>query len=190
MQKLTVVTPTVEGREKFLDQAKDTVKKQTVGELPHLIMLDANRIGPAGIRNMLVEEVKTPWVVFLDDDDWLEYDYAETVYPFLDDEHDVVYTWCKRIGINVNLDLDFNADALLRANYIPVTACVRVDRFNEVGGFPEDVAYEDWGLWCNILNAGGKFHVIRQKKWTYRRHSGSRTPQNQHDIASGKKQAK
>jgi hypothetical protein len=190
MSKLTVVTPTIEGREKFLQQNRKTVEAQTVGALPHLVMLDENRDGPSAIRNRLVEEVETPWVLFLDDDDWLEYDYYETVEPFLTDDYDVVYTWCKRLGFKDNLDVEFDPERLKQGNFIPVTACVRVERFHEVGGFPEGVAYEDWALWVNTLKAGGKFHVIKEKKWTYRRHGGSRTHENQHKVASGQVKAR
>lgn len=190
MPKLTVVTPTIPGREKFLEQNRKTVESQRPESLPHLVGLDAEKRGPSAIRNELVKQVETPWVLFLDDDDWLEYDYYETVEPFLTDDYDVVYTWCKRIGFKDNLDSDFDAARLKQGNYIPVTACVRVERFNEVGGFPLDVAYEDWALWVNILEAGGKFHVIKEKKWTYRRHQGSRTHTNQHKVASGQVKAR
>lgn len=190
MSKLTVVTPTIPGREEHLERAKLSVKKQKDVDVPHLTMLDEERVGPAMIRNMLVQKVETPWVLFLDDDDWLEPSYYQEVEPFLDDDHDVVYTWCKRMGFKDNLDKDFDADALLRANFIPVTACVRVEKFHEVGGFPEAVAYEDWALWVNILKAGGNFHVIKKKLWTYRRHAGSRTHKNQALVSQGKRKAR
>jgi len=155
-----------------------------------LIELDEKSEGPAVVRNRLAAQIKTDWVLFLDDDDWLEYDYYETVEPFLNDENDVVYTWCKRINLDVNLDFQFNEDRLRRANYIPVTACVKMDTFNKVGGFPTDVGYEDWALWVSILDNGGKFHLIQEKKWTYRRHNGSRTYGNQRAISSGKVRAR
>lgn len=186
MADLTVVTPTVEGREEFLKQNQFTVASQEGGALPHLVMVDADREGPAVIRNRLVEQVETDWVLFLDDDDWLEFDYLKTVEPFLTPDFDVVYTWCKRIGFNDNLDHPLDLEVLRRANFIPVTACVRVETFRAVGGFPSGVAYEDWGLWVRILDHGGNFHMIEDRKWTYRRHPGSRTYQNQKDVSSGR----
>lgn len=187
---LTVVTPTILGREAFLEECIASVEAQSPS-VDHKIWLDLNREGPAAIRNKLVATVSTPWVLFLDDDDFLDDDYCKTVLPFLTEEHDVVYTWCKSSGpYPVSLDFDFDPEGLLRDNYIPVTACVRVDKFREVGGFPEGVAYEDWGLWVAILNSGGTFKLIRKKKWTYRRHDGSATWQNQQDIASGRRAAR
>jgi len=188
--KLSVVTPTIPERAEFLATCTDSVANQTLGSLPHFVIVDTDGYGPAWCRNELVKDVETEWVLFLDDDDWLEYDYYETVLPHLNDENDVVYTWCKRIGIPDNLDFQFDAEGLLRANYIPVTACVKVDTFNRVGGFPSGVAYEDWALWVNILNSGGKFHLIPEKKWTYRRHPGSRTHQNQVEVSTGRTPAR
>lgn len=192
MTILTVVTPTIPGREDFLEQCKDSVLKQTAGKLPHVVGVDHDREGPAVVRNRLVEQVETPWVLFLDDDDWLEYDYYERIDPHLVDPHEVVYSWCKRVGLKVNLDVEFDADSLRRDNFIPVTACVRTERFRELGGFPPEAGYEDWALWIKILDAAGPeaFCLVKEHLWTYRRHPHSRTYQNQKDIAAGRRPAR
>jgi glycosyltransferase involved in cell wall biosynthesis len=189
MEKLTIVTPTLPERGARLGVAHQSVLNQTLPVHEHLIRLDSERRGPAEIRNALVDLVETEWVLFLDDDDWLDTDYVEAVMDHLTDKNDVVYTWCHRIGFEDNLDKPFNARSLRKANFIPVTACVKVETFRKVGGFPLDVAYEDWGLWIKILDAGGRFRLVPKKKWTYERHKESRTHSNQKSIAQGKVRA-
>ncbi|KKK94385.1 hypothetical protein LCGC14_2683370, partial [marine sediment metagenome] len=49
----------------------DSVRKQTA-EVRHLHMIDSDGKGPAYIRNKLLEQVRTKFVVFLDADDYLE----------------------------------------------------------------------------------------------------------------------
>lgn len=181
---ITVVIPTIPERTDFLEQAVDSIKKQTAGEASIAIGVDEEREGPATVRNRLMESVETPWVLFLDDDDYLHDEYFERVLPHFRSA-DIVYTWCERINIPVNLDQGFDADALRRANFIPVTACVRVSKFMEAGGFPLGIAYEDWGLWLRMLDHNAEFTCIPEKLWTYRRHDGSRTHENQRAIAAG-----
>lgn len=151
----------------------------------HVFMLDSNREGPAVIRNRIMEGVFSEFALFLDDDDVLEPNYADIVAPHLDD-HDVVYTWCHRPGWEADLDREFDPEILRGANFIPVTACVRVSMFREAGGFPEGVAYEDWALWLKLLDMGARFKCVPEKAWSYRRHADSRTHTNQVLVSTGK----
>lgn len=181
---ITVVIPTIEERADMLAEALESVGKQTVGEPAVLVAVDSDRVGPAEVRNRLVEQVCTPWILFLDDDDLLHADYLETVMPSFD-ESDIVYTWCVEDGFNVGLDRLFDEVELKRANYIPVTICVKTELFRSIGGFPSGVAYEDWAMYLKFLDVGAKWTLIPEKKWTYRRHDGSRTYQNHYKIAAG-----
>lgn len=183
-RNVTVITPTIRGREEFLSECMRSVLKQKGGVPGHLIKLDWNNEGPASVRNELVSMADTEWILFLDDDDFLNEDYLEKIRsssPYAD----VVYSWCNEEGFNAGLDREFNAEALRGANYIPVTACVRKSLFDQVGGFPITGAYEDWGLWIKLLDAGARFKCVQEKLWTYRRHDGSRTYENQRAIAAG-----
>lgn len=184
---ITVVIPTIEGRENLLVEAVESCRNQSCGEEPMIVTcLDKGRSGPAWIRNEVMRQVWTPWALFLDDDDVLHEDYFERMVPHLTGKYSVVYSWCVEMGFSAGLDHDFDPEVLRGANFIPVTACVKTEMFRRVGGFPLGIAYEDWGLWLRILDAGGKFKNVPEKLWTYRRHEGSRTHQNQHDIAMGR----
>lgn len=182
---ITVVIPTIEGREAMLSEALESCIRQVGGAPSILSKVDVNKVGPATIRNELVELVATPWVVFLDDDDIFHENYLERMIPHLKGGNGVVYSWCVEQGFEANLDRPFDANALRGANFIPVTTCVRTDLFRQVGGFPIGKAYEDWALWLKLLDAGTRFKCVEEKLWTYRRHAGSRTYVNQHAIAMG-----
>lgn len=167
MEKITVITPTLPERKVQLTECIQSVQRQGWPVHEHLVLVDVDREGPAVTRNKLIEEVKTKWVLFLDDDDVLYPDYIETVAPQLFG-YDVVYTWCDREFPGL-ADLMFDADILRTGNFIPVTAVVNVDKVRQVGGFPEDGPYEDYRLWLKLLDIKARFKTIPERKWHYRR---------------------
>lgn len=168
---ITVVTPTIRGREDLLAECAESVRRL---RLPHLVELDEDGVGPAVIRNRLAARVTTDWVVFLDDDDLLLRNFVMAVRPHLTGDADVVYTDWHLTGAGAPWPLDdFDAERLTVENFIPVTACVRVAAFRKVGGFP-DVPFEDHGLWKALLAAGSRFVHVPQVAWWYRRRPGSR----------------
>lgn len=180
---LTVLTPTILERRYACVEAEESVLRQTV-ETAHLIRTDLHREGPAVIRNELAGKATTEWIGFLDDDDLLHPDYTETVSPYFAD-YDVVYTWGD--GLAEWFQHPFDAERLKRGNYIPVTACVRKSLFDQVGGFPTDVAYEDWGLWLRLLAVDARFKCVESVHWTYRDHlSDRRTHSNNRGVAEGR----
>lgn len=168
---ITVLTPTVPGRERLLEQCRASVA--AVG-LKHLVQVDHERRGPAAIRNELAEQVDTDWLLCLDDDDLLLSHYLEVVRPELE-RADVVYTAWYLTGAADPQPLDrFDADYLRVQNFIPVTAAVRTEAFRAVGGF-RDVPLEDHDLWLRLLDAGARFIYVPVVCWRYRRLAGSRT---------------
>ena len=170
---ITVVTPTIPGREHLLAECEASVK---AAGFPHLVGLDADREGPAAVRNRLLERVRTPWTLFLDDDDLVHPAYWRVVERNLVGA-DVVYTaWeLQGAGDPQPKPGPFDAELLARQNFIPVTACVRTSALRAVGGFPLDAALEDHELWKALSAAGYRFRYVPVVAWTYRRFPGSRT---------------
>jgi len=74
--QVTVITPIAQHHEKQFVRCADSVRKQTV-ECRHLHMIDVDGKGPGYIRNKLLQQVKTKFVVFLDADDYLEPTFVE-----------------------------------------------------------------------------------------------------------------
>jgi len=176
---LTVITPTVPGRERLLAECVASVEE---AGLNHRVAVDWAREGPAAVRNRLVETVSTEWVVFLDDDDLLYPNYDATVAPHFASS-DLVYTGWDLEGAEDPQPMPLDPFLLWWRNTIPVTACVRTEVFRAVGGFPTDHQLEDHGLWKAILGAWD--HEARRCRyrityeptvaWRYRRFPGSRT---------------
>lgn len=168
---ITVVTPTVPGRETLLKECRASV--DALG-LPHLLMLDNFGEGPTAIRNRLIGSVETEWTLFLDDDDLLFPNYLDAVQPLLPNA-DVVYTAWQLSGAIDPVPLPtFDPDLLRQRNFIPVTACVRTSALRHVGGFP-NAELEDHALWLDLLDAGFRFRYTPVIAWHYRRFPGSRT---------------
>jgi glycosyltransferase involved in cell wall biosynthesis len=154
MTDVTVITPTRSGREVVLLEAVDSVQAQTHPAAAHFVGLDADRAGPAAMRNALLGEVLTPLVAFLDDDDLLDPAHLETLLSEME-----------RSG----------ADVAQGRNVIPVTVLARLDAINEAGGFQSADRYEDYSLWCRMLDLGARFSLVKRETWTYRFLDDNRT---------------
>lgn len=173
---ITIITPTIPGREQLLKECRSSVAAlASTQPFTHITMLDVNGDGPAVMRNRMLTQVATEWTVFLDDDDLLFPNYLDAVTPLLPDA-DVVYTaWQLTGAVDPVPYPRFDPDLLRQHNIIPVTACVRTELLQQVGGFPTDAELEDHALWLSLLDAGARFVYTPVIAWHYRRHPGSRT---------------
>jgi hypothetical protein len=195
---VTVITPTIPGREILLEECKESVRKQTMRPKDHLIGVDVDGRGPAAMRNSLVEKVKTEWVAFLDDDDLLMPNHFATHCWYMDRpidtpatcsasmgggivesaangadrQYDVISTWAMIIhgpDNEVLFDVAPHVDRIMsNHNTLPVTATVRTSKFREVGGFKKHVRFEDMVLWQDFLKANASFRSIYIPTWYYR----------------------
>jgi hypothetical protein len=169
---VTVITPTVRGRERLLAECRASVA--ALG-LPHLVAVDELGDGPGATRNWLLLNVGTEWVLPVDDDDLLLPNYLDAVGPHLAGA-DVVYTSWELRGAEEPAPISrWDPNLLPYRNFIPVTACVRVGLLRQVGGYCEDVALaEDWLLWLELLDRRARFTFVDEVAWVYRRHAGGR----------------
>lgn len=193
MMDVAVITPTIKGRENLLERAQNSITVETVSYI-HGYAVDVDGDGPAAVRNQLVKESPASrYIAFLDDDDVFKPGHLTKLVRHADTTGaDVVYPWfdlmkggylrndLKILKINGQdaFEQPFNADALRHNNYIPVTALVRRDKFQEVGGFPRPNTEEwphkdceDWALWLRLLNIGAKFSHLPERTWTWVHHS-------------------
>ncbi len=165
---VTVITPTVPGRERLLEACQASVQDQTV-HVDHLIALDENRAGPQALRNQMVEQATTEWVLPLDDDDTLDPACVETLLERRGDG-EIVYPWVRcdpeTAPMSMIVNKLFDPQALFRLNFIPVTALVKRDVWRMLGGQrPEPL--EDWRMWQRAWLHGVRFQCVPEVLWTY-----------------------
>jgi glycosyltransferase involved in cell wall biosynthesis len=171
---ITVVIPTIPGREQELLRALASVQAQTLQPDTVVVELDADRDGAAVTRNRALDRVATEWVAFLDDDDEFYPDHLKRLarYTLLSGV-DVAYPGydCDDDPVNC-FGIPFDPVLLRRRNYIPVTVLARTELVGEAGGFqphPDDNGdpCEDWGLWLSMLDLGAKFGHLPVKTWRW-----------------------
>jgi glycosyltransferase involved in cell wall biosynthesis len=180
---ITVVIPTIEGRENELRRAVGSLQWQALAPNYLRVAVDHKREGAAATRNRALETVRTEWVAFLDDDDQFKPSHlracarnaaltgADLVYPWFD-----VEGGDDEIGM---FGVPFDPVLLRKRNYIPVTVLVRTELARKVGGFVDhpDVngdPCEDWGLWLALLDAGAVFSHLPQRTWIWHKGAGTR----------------
>lgn len=170
---MTVITPTIPGREQLLEECRDSVLGQTHPAVQHLVGVDERREGPATVRNRLVAQSQSEWILPLDDDDLLDADCVERLVA-ASQGADVTYSWCRMLGrtdgwVPNKLYAEY---ALFRQNYIPNTALIRRDMWNLIGGHRPGVHMEDWLAWITMVQHGAKFRCLPEVTWSYRHHAG------------------
>ena len=179
---ITVVIPTIAGREQQLECAAASVEAQTLWPAKVLVELDIDRQGAAATRNRMLERVDTEWVAFLDDDDEFKPNHLRACMRHAGlTGAAVVYPGYNTIGPDPLgcFGMTFDGDLLRGRNYIPVTTLCRTDLVRKVGGFqphPDENGdpCEDWGLWLALLDAGAVFSHLPQRTWIWRTTGGTR----------------
>jgi Glycosyltransferase like family 2 len=189
MVDLSILTPSIPSRARWLEEAKASVDAQTVRPAAHLIHVsppESPRIaGVVNARNALCRMAETAWVGGLDDDDLLLPHHVETIAPYLGLAVDVVYTLAEgqtEEGRNVNgLSPAELVGLLEERNVVPSTATVRLEALWGVGGWSAQgfdpvthlygegpVWAEDWHLWLRLARAGARFVCVPVATWRYR----------------------
>lgn len=181
---ITVVVCAIPPRAHLLARAITSILNQTVVPGAINVRYDHDHIGHAANRNRALEDVRTDWVAFLDDDDEWDPNHLESL---IGAQHgsgaDLVYPWHRIKNRNgeeirdllIHPEGGFNEAALRQHNYIPVTVLARTfDLYR--ARFPESVPggpfwkCEDWGCWLRMLDNGAKFYHHPEVTWTWWHH--------------------
>lgn len=181
---VTVVIPHIPPRDVLLSRALGSVIHQTLLPQDVIVMTDVDHNGAAVTRNRGLDAVRTEYVAFLDDDDYLYSDHLEECMDWAYEWNaDVVYPWFDVANGSDPLGMfgkPFDPDHLQRANYIPVTVVAKTQTLRDVGGFvphPDSLIHgvpcEDWGCWLAVHRAGGTIMHVPHRTWVWDHGTGN-----------------
>lgn len=189
---VSVVIPTIPGRERFLARAIRSVQQQDWPPVEWIVEPDPDRTGAAATRNRALERVNGEVVAWLDDDDYLLPWHLKVctrvlradpsvglVYPrpVIDPALDPTATtyrgeirspwgirWCPELAAHIRN----------HGSFIPMTHLVRTDLVRGIGGFPDgrtlpDGRYqgEDERYLIALMDAGVRFEHVDRKTWVW-----------------------
>ncbi len=195
-QDITVVTPTIPGRNKQLAQALESVRAQTVKPDAHVVVtrtidLTLNvRARIAMARNQCIRAVETQFVAFLDDDNaWLPNHLESLLRGLNSTSADVTYSPCLPVdlgtgeprvfnGLDVNLILELgrvqHGQNLIDTNCLVRTKLLKKYPFEEHWiGTPArcqrhgTCISEDHDLFTTLIDTGATFKWVPNPTWIY-----------------------
>lgn len=192
---VTVVMPTIPGRDSLRERALASVRAQTLQPLETIVVTDRTRLGAAWARNLGAAQVTTTWLAWLDDDDEFLPHHLETLLAatqVADPTPDLVYACMEVVGgrdptavaqdgqwvnpCGVPFGHEQEQHLRYQGNFIPVTYLVRAQLVREVGGMPPSGGRgyeEDYQLLLRLLNVGARFLHVPQVTWRYHFHQAN-----------------
>lgn len=198
----------------YIAEALESVKKQTYGNWEIIIVDDGSpdnvakiadnysredtRIkffhtdnkGVSAARNFAVERAAGEYILPLDADDTIEPTYVEKCVQHFSahPETDVVYCRWRCFGETKKTPkLEYvDYETLLLSNRIFVSAMFRKSRFEEIGGYDEEMrqGMEDWEFWIRFLDRDSVVFQIPEQLFNYRIKAVSRNVEAKKDLVA------
>lgn len=170
MVEVTVVIPTIPGRESMLARALGSALAQTIDVIVE-VETDREGLGPGATRNRAVARAKTEWVAFLDDDDEMYPHHVESLLRAATlEKADAAYAgYDQVIFIGARFRRLCNPKMTDYAHPMPVTFLVRREAFLAVGGF-RDERPEEYHLQERLREHGVVFAHCPERTWQYSVH--------------------
>lgn len=165
---ISVIVPLSKHRRDFFENmVLPLIEANNVNE----IIVNDNEGAAPKKRNDAFKKSTQPYLFFCDDDILLPADYIVKLYKELHDNPNLGFTYTGYHGIVLHPEthpmrgnfqipnIEFNANALKRGNYISTMSLVRRDKFPM---FDENLKrLQDWDLWLRIVKNGGIGKLIK-----------------------------
>lgn len=156
MPDLTIAIACGPGHENVVKRAIDSCVAQT-SHMLYGVLEDKAGKGTGWARNQLLQRVTTPYVAFLDADDYLSPEFAQTMLGAAY-ENPTRYIYCGWIADEMGQEFSppdrcycFDNGCLVH----PVTTLLRTDWAREIGGFDETLpGMEDTDFYLKLTGAG------------------------------------
>lgn len=159
MASISVIIPTI-GRD-TLESTINSIQAQTFDDYEIIKVFDNDRRGSVWAKNEGAKGATSPFLFFCDDDVILVPDAFERLVEALNLVLEASFAYgdyeyqdhplYKADG--VMKAQPFDAEELMKNNYISTMSLIRRPAFEAVGGFPEGYP-EDWLLWKKLVEAG------------------------------------
>lgn len=157
--------------------------EEYVGNIPVTLVSPAKPLGRSAAANAGLQAAKGQYLMFLDDDDWINDSHVQSLIEFLSGQNEVhaAYSSTQKTDVDGNpvdyvFEEDFDPILLMRDNYIPIHAMLFESSLLERGcEFDEafDI-YEDWDFWLQ-LSQHTEFRHIHNRSAFYREGGNSET---------------
>lgn len=176
---ITVAIPSIPPRVTgMLMESVKSVMNQTLPPSGGIsCVLDVAKQGAAITRQRALDAVRTPWVAFLDDDDFFYPHHLETMLGLLKD-HDASYAYSWFDGNNPFPGHRGRQMDPQNPHHTTMTVVVRTELAKEAGFTNHQDANEvwpgeDWHFELRCLALGAKFIGTGNVTWHYRVHSSN-----------------
>jgi len=166
---VSVITPTIPGREQFLAELQASVAGQTVQVHEHLTLLDDEGLGCATMMNTLAEHARGEWLFVIADDDIMLPRCLELLLSVAGGSQ-IVYS----------PPLVWGEDAAQFCQShpnIPAVALIAKGFWDLIGGYDTSLPRtEDRDFWCRAEQRSPTFRrYADQPTWVYRFHGGNKS---------------
>jgi glycosyltransferase involved in cell wall biosynthesis len=166
-----VVIVSLMEREQLLQEALESVRKQTRQPDDIIIGIDPRRLGEVANQNRLLDAVNTDLVAFLHDDDVWYPQHLEACLATFNNDVDVVasrFDLVNRAPGTIE-PWHVNWEDMRLTNWFPPSAVVaRREIFGRWTDKTDRHCWIDWANWNRLMDEGARFAETGQVTWQYR----------------------
>ncbi|GAA3571791.1 glycosyltransferase family 2 protein [Snuella lapsa] len=197
MALVSVIIPSYNSAH-FISEAIDSILEQTYGEWELIVVDDGStdalesvvrpyiakdaRIsmvvkangGLGSARNFGIRHAKGTYILPLDADDRFAPTFIEKAVAQFINRPDLKVVYCEAVYFGAKqgrwLLKDYSYKDLLVSNMIFASAMYKKADYERVGGYDEQILYEDWDYWLRLLQDGGTVCKLPEVLFYYRQH--------------------